>query len=323
MIDFCEMIRELNPKIEMVRDEGAMLPEDIDYAETASIIEEDKVEKASPYETLVFVDSRRRTFESINIHGYIALLSQIVTGAVVFENGRCQALFSPNKGPESKLVLAIPHTLAKILDVNGEDVRIGNLVCRVAIGNNAKIALDSFMQELERVHVSKYTNDFLTIKDGSIDFATPSFQVERGPVGLVKNIQKAFVSFEVFKAYSSMRKSQRSKCISTKLVTDNSLLRIMSYLKLVGTSGLRGLVRIETIIEEERFGSTKYQIFETFNRLASTLSVLVDENFFIPRAPEDTLPVIFLERCLDRYFYNPRYIHCSVVEAFGGRETIM
>jgi len=323
MIDLSEVIKELNPKVEMVRDEGTMLPEDIDYAQAASIIEEDNVEKAPLYETLVFVDSRRRTFESINILGYVALLSQIVTGAVVFEDGRCQTLFSPGQGPESKLVLAIPHALAKILGINEEYVRLGNLICRVAIGNSAKIALDSFMQELERVHVSRYTDDFLTIKDGSIDFATPSFQIERGPVGLVKNIQKAFVSFEVFTAYSSMQKSQRSKSISTKLVTDNTLLRIMSYLKLVATSGLRGLVRIETIIEEERFGSTKYQIFETFNRLASTLSVLVDENFFIPRAPEDTLPVIFLERCLDRYFYNPRYIHCSVVEAFGGRETIM
>ncbi|MEJ5230078.1 MAG: hypothetical protein WHT65_08760, partial [Pseudothermotoga sp.] len=235
MMDLSEMIRELNPKIEMVRDEGTMLPEDIDYVEDASILEEDIVEKAPPYETLVFVDSRRRTFESINILGYIALLSQIVTGAVLFENGRCQTLFSPEESPESKLVLAIPYALAKILGINGEYVSLGNLVCKVAIGNNAKIALDSFMQELERVHVSRYTNDYLTIKDGSIDFATPSFQIERGPVGLVKNIQKAFVSFEMFTAYSSMKKSQRSKSISSRLVTDNNLYRIMSYLKLVST----------------------------------------------------------------------------------------
>ncbi|HEY8542288.1 MAG TPA: hypothetical protein VIL29_07880 [Pseudothermotoga sp.] len=322
MIDLSILIEGLNPRIEIVKNEGTMLPSDIDYAESASILEEDVVKSEPPCETIVFIDSRRRTFESINILGYVVLLSQIVTGAVIFKNGKCTVLFSPDKGPESKLVLAIPRVLSEILELEEKNVRIGKLLCDVAIGNDAKSALDSYMQQIERNEVCKYVGDFLTIKDGSIDFTTPSFGVARGPVGLVKNVQKAFVSLEVFKTYGSMKKAQRSKCIVTKLVGSDSLLRIMSYIKLVNIPGLKGLVRMETVIEEDRFEQTKYDIFETFNQLASTLPSLVDEHSLIPRTPEDTLPVIFLERYLDRYFYNQSYIHCSLTEALHGKEVI-
>lgn len=322
MIDLSILIEGLNPRIEIVKNEGTMLPSDIDYAESASILEEDVVKSEPPCEEIVFIDSRRRTFESINILGYVVLLSQIVTGAVIFKNGKCTVLFSPDKGPESKLVLAIPRVLSEILELEEKNVRIGKLLCDVAIGNDAKSALDSYMQQIERNEVCKYVDDFLTIKDGSIDFTTPSFSAARGPVGLVKNVQKAFVSLEVFKTYGSMKKAQRSKCIVTKLVGGDSLLRIMSYTKLVNIPGLKGLVRMETVIEEDRFEQTKHDIFETFNRLASTLPSLVDEHSLIPRTPEDTLPVIFLERYLDRYFYNQSYIHCSLTEALHGKEVI-
>lgn len=323
MIDFFALIDKLNPRIETIKNEGTMLPSDIDYADSASVLEEDTVENRSPCQTIVFVDSRRRTFESINVLGYVMLLSQIVTGAVICTDGKCSVLFSPDQGPESKLVLAMPKKLAELIDLQEKSVEIGTLRCDVAVGNDAKTALDSYMQQLEHNEVCKYIDDFLTIKDGSIDFATPSFRVGRGPVGLVKNVQKAFVSLEVFKGYGSMKKAQRSKCIVTQLVGDDSLLRIMSYLKLVNNPGLKGLVRIETIVEENRFQKTKYDIFETFNQLATTLSSLVDDHFFIPRTPEDTLPVIFLERCLDRYFYNQSYIHCALVEGLRGREAIL
>lgn len=322
MIDLSALIEGLNPRIEVVKNEGTMLPQDIDYAESASILEEDIIEDVPTCETIVFVDSRRRTFESINVLGYVMLLSQIVTGAVLFKDGKCTTLFSPDCGPKSKLVLAMPKTLAEIINLQETSVKISKLSCDVVIGNDAKSALDSYMQQLERDEVCKYIGDFLTIKDGSIDFATPSFEVARGPVGLVKNVQKAFVSLDVFRTYGSMKKAQRSKSIVTRLVGRDTLLRVMSYLKLVNTPGLKGLVRIETIVEEDRFGQTKYDIFETFNQLASTLPSLVDDHSFIPRTPEDTLPVIFLERYLDRYFYDQPYIRCNLVEALQGKEVV-
>ncbi len=323
MIDFSTIIEELNPKVETVRNEGTMLPPDIDYAESAQIVEEDIIKDAPCCQTMVFVDSRRRTFESINVLGYNMLLSQIVTGAVILENGKCTTLFSPEKGPESKLVLAVPDALAQIINLQEKKVKIGELICEVATGRDAKSALDSYMQQLERDEVSKYIDDFLTIKDGSIDFATPSFRAARGPVGLVKNVQKAFVSLEVFKSYGLMKKTQRSRCILTNPIGNNNLLRIMSYLKLVNTAGLKGLVRIETVIEEDRFEKEKYDIFEVFNQLASSLPSLVDDLSLIPRTPEDTLPIIFLERYLDRYFYNHSYIRCNLAETLKGRGTMI
>ncbi len=322
MINLSELIEGLNPRIEIVKSEGVMLPPDIDYADSASIMEEDVVKNVEPCQTMIFVDSRRRTFESISVFGYVMLLSQIVTGAVSFKDGRCTTLFSPERGPESRLVLAIPRVLAEMIKLQENIVKIGRLHCNVAVGNDAKSALDSYMQQLERDEICKYIQDFLTIKDGSIDFATPSFKVSRGPVGLVKNVQKAFVNLEVFKTYGSMKKAQRSKCIVTRLVGNQTLLRVMSYLKLVSIPGLKGLVRIETVVEEDRFEQTKYEIFETFNQLASTLPSLVDDHSIIPRTPEDTLPVIFLERYLDRYFYNQSYIHCSLVEDLRGKEVV-
>ncbi len=318
MRDLSKIFEDLNPRIQRINDEGLMIPPDINYQNQFTLLEDDSIDSGRFLDDIIFVDSRRRTFESITVSGYVTLLCQIITGSVRFKKGECFPLFSPDDGPKSKLVLGIPKDFANIANLkDGEELNIGKLNCITCVGEDAKSAIEIYMQHAEQLEVENQISECLTIKDGSIDFATPAFKKNRGPIGLVKNVQKAFVNFETFNAYAFMKSGERSKSIIAELGHDRNLLRIMSYLKLINKPGLRGLVRIETIIDKSEFNQTKESIFSTFNSLARTLPLLTDQSSIIPRTPEDVLPVIFLEKYLDKYFYDPVYVHCAVLESFG------
>jgi hypothetical protein len=316
-MDVANLIREFNARITMIKYQEEILPEDVKFGSSPCwLVEEEEPFVSEGPEKIIFVDSRRRRFTSIEVEGYVLLLTQIVTGAVLLENERCKPLFSPDEPPIVKLVLGVPDVIAKRWNIpNGGQVSIGNLSCDVAVGPTAKDATDSYMQEIERRTVERFLQDGLVVKDGAINFTTPAFQVDRGPLGLVKNIHMPYVDAEKFRTFGFMKKGQRSRCFATQLAEGEELLKMMSYLKLSDTPGLRGLVRIEAVVERDWFAGSKKLIFELFGKLCGTLVKVSDDSGLIPRTPEDTLPVVFLEKYLDRYFYNETYVRCAFIEA--------
>ncbi|MEN3007984.1 hypothetical protein [Pseudothermotoga sp.] len=317
MIDLAGMIRNANARITVISHREETLPVDIEYVPSSWLVEEDLITAQCP-KKVIFVDSRRRRYASIEVEGCVILLSQVVTGAVLLEKDRCVPLFSPDDPPMVNLVLGMPEFIANLWGLSSDQhVMIGNLVCDVAVGLNAKDATDLYMQEIEKKIVERFLPDALVIKDGAIDFATPTFLVEHGPIGLVKNIHKAYVDRDKFKVFSSMKKGQRSKCIAIELGYGTEYLKIMTYLKLSSTPGLRGLVRIETVIEKDRFERVKNDVFATLAGVCDTLIKVSDDSGLIPRAPEDTLPMVFLERYLDQYFYNETYVKCALIQSIN------
>jgi len=316
-MDVAKLIRDSNARITMIKYQEEILPEDVKFGSSSCwLVEEEEPFVSEGPEKIIFVDSRRRRFTSIEVEGYVLLLTQIVTGAVLLENYRCKPLFSPDEPPTVKLVLGVPDVIAKRWNVlNGEQVNIGRLSCDVAVGLTAKDATDSYMQEIERRTVERFLQEALVVKDGAINFTTPTFQIERGPLGLVKNIHMPYVDAEKFRTFGLMKKGQRSRCFATQLAEGEEPLKVMSYLKLSDTPGLRGLVRIEAVVQKDCFAGSKRDIFELFGRLCGTLVAVSDDSGLIPRTPEDTLPVVFLEKYLDRYFYSETYVRCAFIEA--------
>lgn len=316
MKDVANLISVANARISVIKGQEEIVPEDVRFGSSSWLVEEKEPVLLKGSERIVFVDSRRRRFISIEVEGYVLLLTQIVAGAVLFENERCKPLFSPDEPPIVKLVLALPKEIADLWNVStGEKVTIGRLSCDVAVGPTAKDATDSYMQEIERQIVENFLPKFLVVKDGTINFTTPTFQSGHGPLGLVKNIHIPYVDPERFKAFGLMKKGQRSKCFATHFGQNGELLKIMSYLKLSDTPGLRGLVRLETVVHKDWLDASKQEIFELFGRVCGVLVSVSDDSGFIPRTPEDTLPVVFLEKYLDRYFYKEDYIKCAFIEA--------
>lgn len=320
MIDLTTLIRSTNARITMISHQEDMLPGDIECTPSSWPVEEEAIEAQRPRK-IIFIDSRRRRYISIESEGHVILLSQIVAGAVLLEENRCVPLFSPNDPPIVKLVLGIPEFIADLWGVStDQQVMIGNLVCDVAVGPNAKDATDLYMQEIERRIVERFLPENLVVKDGALDFVTPTFLIERGPIGLVKNILKAYVGRDKLKAFGLMKKGQRSEFIAIELGRNTEIFKIMTYLKLSNTPGLRGLVRVETIIEKDRFEYLRNNIFATLGGICDVLVKVSDDSGLIPRTPEDTLPVVFLEKYLDRYFYSETYIKCALIEAINSKK---
>ncbi len=316
--DLAHLISKLNPRIVQIREEGSFLPVDIAYSQAAYPVEEDCAQEISgDYESLIFVDSRRRTYESILVEGFVMLFAQIVTGALAFSKGLCVPLFSPGEKPEINFILAVPESLANRYGLfDGEMVIVGEIAATVAVGSTAERALDSYMQKVERRVVEKHLSDALVVKDGSIDFTTPAFQPKVGPVGLVKNIETAYVDMESFLSYGFMKAGERSKSIKIRLSEPN-YERVMSYLKLTNSPGLSGLVRLEVVVETEEYNQVRSQIFDCFNMLAKTLPNLTADAPFIPRMPENIFPVSYLEKCLDKFFYDRNYVHWNLRKALA------
>lgn len=317
MKDLAGLIRSSFARISMIEHHEEIVPEDVRFGPSSWIVESGETAACEELNKVVFVDSRRRMFTSIEVEGgYVLLISQIVTGAVLLENDRCKPLFSSEEPPVVKFVLGVPDPIATLWKLSkGERVAIGSLVCDVAVGPTAKDATDSYMQDVEREIVERYVKDYLVVKDGVINFQSPTFRPGRGPLGLVKNIHIPYVDPERFKAYGSMKKGQRSRCIATELGKGSELLKVMSYLKLSNIPGLRGLVRIETVVHKDELSVVKEEIFKLFEAISSALTRVSDDTGLIPRTPEDTLPVVFLEKYLDRYFYNETYVKCAILEA--------
>ncbi len=315
MLDLSSLVSTLNPRILQVQDEGSFLPQNITYSGDGKFVEDDIPEIMNQeYESVIFVDSRRRTFEAISIEGFVMLFSQIVTGALIYSDGLCQPLFSPVKSPESKFVLAIPEVLANLFHLlDGDIVAIDEIPAIVAIGSTAERALDSFMQKMEKQVVEKYLGKSVVIKDGAIDFVTPAFQPNIGPVGLVKNIERAYVELETFLSFGRMKAGERSKCIRAKLST-HDYERVMTYLKITDSPGLNGLVRLEVVVNKDDFEALKKEIFRCFNLLAKIIPKLTADAPFLPRMPENIFPVSYLEKCLEKFFYDRNYVHWSVIK---------
>ncbi|KAF2957528.1 hypothetical protein AS159_07640 [Thermotoga sp. Ku-13t] len=316
MNDLAGLIRSSFARISMIEHHEEIVPEDVRFGPSSWIVESGEAVAREELNRVVFVDSRRRRFASIEVEGYVLLISQIVTGAVLLENDRCKPLFSSEEPPVVKLVLGVPDPIAALWELSkGEQVTIGNLICDVAVGPTAEDATDSYMQDVERETVERYVEDYLVVKDGVINFQSPTFKPGRGPLGLVKNIHIPYVDPEKFKAFGLMKKGQRSRCIATELGKGGELLKVMSYLKLSNIPGLRGLVRIETVVHKDELSAVKEDIFKLFEAISHTLTRVSDDTGLIPRTPEDTLPVVFLEKYLDRYFYNETYVKCALLEA--------
>lgn len=320
MINLADLIRSAHARVTTISQQEEMLPADIECTPSSWSVEGETTTAQEP-KKVIFVDSRRRRYISIELEEHVILLSQIVTGAVLLEKNRCVPLFSPDSPPTVKLVLGVPEPIVNLWKVSANQcVTIGNLICDVAVGPNAKDATNLYMQEIERQVVEHFFSDSLVIKDGAINFATPTFQVEHGPVGLVKSIHQAYVDPDKFKTFGSMKKGQRSGCIAVELGHGAELLKIMTYLKLSNIPGLRGLVRVETVVEKNRFETLKSDIFATLGGVCDMLVKVSDDSGLIPRTPEDTLPVVFLEKYLDRYFYSETYIKCALIEAINSKD---
>ncbi|AEH50929.1 hypothetical protein [Pseudothermotoga thermarum] len=319
MNELGNLISKLNPRVLQIREEASFVPLDITYSSSGTFVENDKPNFIDrECENIIFVDSRRRTFESITVEGFVMLLCQVVTGALRYSNSLCTPLFSPDTNPpESKFILAVPQALAQLLGLEeSQRIWIGEILAQVEIGASAENALDSYMQRAEKNEVEKYLDQAIVIKDGSIDFTTPAFRLPFGPFGLVKNIEKAYLDMKTFLSLGQMKRGERSRSIKVKL-SEPDYERVMTYLKLVDSPGLKGLVRLEAVVEVDVFESSSEKIFELFDQLAKTLPNLTADASFIARMPENIFPVSYLEKCLEKFFYDRDYVHWNVVKALA------
>ncbi|MCD6102600.1 MAG: hypothetical protein J7J68_01350 [Thermotogaceae bacterium] len=308
MKDLFEVIKKLHPRFLRLQDETYFTPEDIDWKLSSRAIEETLPTRINPISEIIFVDSRRRSHISINVFGFTMIIAQIATGSAKWsEKDGCSLLFSTKNPPVIKTLLAMSQETADRFGLNPSDlVKVGSLVCEVVVGKTPKSALDSEMQHLERQEVERRIQQGeLIIKDGGIDFTTPAFEPTVGPVGLVKNVHISYVDPETFIKYGSMKAGERSHCRAVKMGRD--FVRVMSYVKLIDREGMRGLVRIETSVEERYLKEHKASILQLFSDIASVLPFLTDD-IPLPRLPEDILPIMFLEQALDNYLLSRDYV---------------
>ncbi len=291
--------------------------------ERYSIVENDEPGEGINIERIVFIDGKRRSFLSAMFGPFTGIFSEIAVGGVMWERKKgVYLLFSPDNPPKVLKILGFPEDFKSFYGKSMDDIFVKNYVFKVFMrGKDCHDSVDSVLREFEKSAViealSNY-NKVLVIKDGTLpDIEDMYFKPGRGPVGLVKNIMATGFSYMAFKDYYDMKKGERSRMFTWRVHGNLRALKVGTYLKLVDSKGLRGLVRMEALVREEDLEDLCEEIRKTFDSLRKILPTLTAD-LPIPRLPENILPIQFLEDSLSKYMTDRDYMITCIYESLHG-----
>ena len=292
----------------------------IRQVERYTIVENDEPGEGIEIKRIVFIDGKRRSFLSAMFGPFTGVFSEIAVGGVMWEKERgVYPLFSPENPPKVLKILGFPEDFRNFYGKVMDRVYVKNYVFEIFMrGKDCHDSVDSVLREYEKGAVIEALDEYnraLVVKDGTLpDIEDMYFKPGRGPVGLVKNIMATGFSHATFKNYYSMRKSERSRMFIWRVHSNLRALKVGTYLKLVDSKGLKGLVRMEALVKEEDLEALKEDIGKTFDSLRTILPTLTAD-LPIPRLPENILPIQFLEDSLSKYMTDRDYMITCIYES--------
>lgn len=312
-----DLITKIEPVIHEI--ENPTL-KNIKQVEKYTIMEDDEPGEGLEIKRIVFIDGKRRSFLTAMFGPFTGIFSEIAVGGVMWEKKKgVYPLFSPENPPKILKILGFSEDFKNFYGENIDKVFVKNYVFEIfMMGKDCHDSVDAVLREHEKrtvMEALKEYDDTLIVKDGVLpDIEDMYFKPGKGPIGLVKNIMTTGFSYTTFKNYHSMRKSERSNIFIWRVHGNLRALKVGTYLKLVNSKGLKGLVRMEVLVKKEDLEILKESIRETFDSLRKILPTLT-EDLPIPRLPENILPIQFLEDSLSKYMTDRDYMITCIFES--------
>ncbi|PLV60123.1 DNA double-strand break repair nuclease NurA [Thermotoga sp. KOL6] len=298
-------------RIENIQSELEEHVSDQTFVERSNFLEDDEQGQGKTLERIIFVDGKRRSFVRITTdEGFRGIFAELCVGAVIWEKDvGTRPLFSPHSPPVVERVVGFSQNFPE----SGNQEVEGFVFKVIKDGRDAMDSIDSYLQTLEIQEVKKYlTGSSLVVKDGPAVPELP-FKENVGPIGLVKNISSTDLKGEDFRKLRFLKKGERSKMFVVEKNTERKLKKIGTYVKLVNSESTRGLVRLETYIEDD---SQILHLKSIFDDLAATLPLLTAD-LPIPRLPENILPIQFLEKNLSYFLTDKHYMNTKLFAYLG------
>lgn len=290
---------------------------------------------SSALEEVYLVDGRMRVHARIIVGMKVVLLGEVVAGFARWQKDRGLSLgFSPQDPPRLERVLGAPEGLFLGEMVSREFSLGPGFVFNVWESARtsrypqeleaAQQAIFSAMQVLE----GKVVKDLLSrssciIKDGTLHEGDPKFRPGVGPCGLVKRVEDLHLPSSYLESLFQLEEGERTPFFSAYLRKDSPTLRVFCYTRLVKRDDnypWKGLVRLETLLNKERWAGEKDNISLLFDGLVSLLPFLTAD-FPGKRLPENIFPVIALEEHLGQYLSSPLLVQELVRKALGRKEN--
>lgn len=285
-------------------------------------------------EEIYLVDGRMRIHARIIVLMKTALLGEVAAGFAWWQKDRGLSLgFSPQNPPKLERVLGAPEGLFSGEMVSRELSLGPGFVFHVWESARAsrypqeleaaQQAIFSAMQVLE----SKVVKDLLSrssciIKDGTLHEGDPEFQAGVGPCGLVKRVEDLHLPHSYLESLFKLERGERTPFFSAYLKKDSPTLRVFCYTRLVERDDnypWKGLVRLETLLNKERWTEEKDNLSLFFDGVVSLLPFLTAD-FPAKRLPENIFPVIALEEHLGQYFSSPPFVQGLIRKTLGRKE---
>ena len=166
------------------------------------------------------------------------------------------------------------------------------------------------LRELEAEVISKVCGkDFdLLIKDGTIDRA---YNCQIPVAGLIKDIQKIYIPHEKREILRRLKKGERTPLFLIEAEEDR-IDRLSWFIKLTDAQNTNDLARLEV---EAGSGLEKAAIIADLS--AGLLPAFASDTLRDPRAPQNLLPIGWLERRLRTLMGDSRLIRRSLLTSQG------
>lgn len=259
--------------------------------------------------TIIFVDGKRRSFiRFVTRSGYVGVFSEVSAGAVLWDKEKgTRPLFSPQIPPKVIKVVGFSRDCPE----GGEEERIDDITFKVVkTGRDAMESVDNELKALETEIVREHLREgVLVVRDGP---AVPDqvFEPRVGPIGLIKNVMLLELPRNQLEELSKLKRGERWNKIYCE--RRGRLKKVGTYLKLINEEGLRGLVKVESFVDEDW---KVEELGKLFNELAITLPRLTAD-LPIPRLPEDIFPIQFLEQQLSHFLTDRNYMITKILASY-------
>ncbi len=286
-------------------------------------------------EEIYFVDGRMRTHARIIVLMKTVLLGEVAAGFARWQENEGLSLgFSPQDPPELERILGAPEGLFSGEMISRELPLGPGFVFHVWESARtsrypeeleaAQQAIFSAMQVLE----SKVVRELLPrssciVKDGTLHQGDPEFQPGVGPCGLVKRVEDLRLPSSYLESLFKLGRGERTPFFSAYLKKDSSTLRVFCYTRLVERDDnypWKGLVRLETILDEESLVEERENLSLFFDGVVSVLPLLTAD-FPAKRLPENIFPIIALEEHLGQYFASSLLVRELIRKTLGKKEN--
>lgn len=294
-------------KMEPVLEELEERYEDPSFSQSYEVFPDRAYENAKKgLDSIIFVDGKRRSFVRLmTTNGYVGVFSEVSAAAVLWSRKMgTKPLFSPRVPPKVVKVVGF----SKDYPEEGEEEKVDDLTFKVVkTGRDAMESVDNELKALEAEVVRERLRDgVLVVRDGP---AIPDhvFEPGVGPIGLIKNVMLFGLPRDQLEELSRLRKGERWDKIYCE--RKGKLKRVGTYLKLIDEEGLRGIVKVESFVDEDW---KIEELSKLFNELAVTLPSLTAD-LPIPRLPEDIFPIQFLEQQLSHFLTDRNYMITKIL----------